>query len=413
MSLSPPRVPPLVQRFVIADGPALDAFGGQRVSSPLTLFDSKLLHSKSALFWDEVNVGSISTHSVADSSVLMTVGDDGDYVIRQTFQRFNYQPGKTQRILLTAAEFQPVADVVKRLGYFSSSTLAPHTASFDGVYFESGESSVKVCIAKLGTINTIEQSGWNMDKMDGTGPSRITIDWQKAQIFFIDLQWLGVGRVRFGVNVAGVLRYVHEVEHANVVLAVYTSSPNQPLRYEIRSTGGASSFEHICGSVASEGGVEHIGVVRHTDTNGAFINANSTANWYALIGIRLQAAHVDTTMIPLENNVMSVTNDALHWTLMWNPTVAGTFTYADLNNDSCMQIAVGDTVGNPSTNTVTGGVHLAGGYIPAGSSISAAVESALQLGMSVAGVLDEMVLAVKPLSSNLDVYGSMSWRELI
>ena len=48
------------------------------------------------------------------------------------------------------------------------------------------------------TIDTrISQSQWNLDKMDGTGPSGYNLDLSKMQMFFIDYAWYGAGTVRW------------------------------------------------------------------------------------------------------------------------------------------------------------------------------------------------------------------------
>lgn len=81
----------------LADSPFIDAFDRLRVSELFGLFDSKMLADKSPLYWDEVLNGTgASTHSVVDAAVTMSVVGNGDYVIRQTKMRMNYQPGRSQ-----------------------------------------------------------------------------------------------------------------------------------------------------------------------------------------------------------------------------------------------------------------------------------------------------------------------------
>jgi len=85
---------PATQTF--EDG-VTDAFGRFRVSNIATLFDTKQLHDKLPLFYDEVinGGGASSTHSVTDAATTMTVSDNGEYVIRQSKQIMNYQPGES------------------------------------------------------------------------------------------------------------------------------------------------------------------------------------------------------------------------------------------------------------------------------------------------------------------------------
>jgi len=394
------------------DSPSIDAFARLRVSDPFTIFDSKQLYDKSPLFWDEeITTGAgtpVSTHSTSDAATTMTVDDTGDIIARQTFMRFNYQPGKSQLILMTGVMGAEVASVKKRIGYFNGNATATPAAGHNGLFFEQdGTSGMYVVERKNGTDTRTAQASWNLDPMDGTGPSGVTLDFTKTQIFLIDFEWLGVGRVRYGFVVDGIPIYCHEANHANIGTSVYMSSPNLPLRYEISSTGGAGSLVHICASVASEGGIEGTGVIRSASTAATHVDANSTSVVYAVVGLRLKTTHLDTTVVPISMTMLAETQDAYEWSVYLNPTVAGTFTYADETN-SAVQTAKGATA-----NTVTGGILVASGYASTASGTAAVVDSPLRLGAAIDGTRDELVLCVRTLGSNSDIQGSLTWRELL
>jgi len=394
-----------------ADSGSLDAFARLRTSFPFTIFDSKQLNDKAPLFWDEVTSGGseTSTHSVTDAATTMAVVNNGEYVIRQTRNRFNYQPGKSQLIIMTGV-MSTQASVTKRIGYFNSSIVAPYTADFDGVYFENDGTDVSINTAKNGTIDKITQGSWNVDKMDGNGPSKITIDWSKAQIFFIDFEWLGVGRVRFGLYVNGLPYYVHTDNHANFVTSVYMSSPNHSIRYEIRSTGGSGSLMHICSTVQSEGGLDQNGLVfsaGHTNTS-SLTTANDT-NVYALVGIRLKTTHFGSTVIPKRVSIAISSASDFRWGLYLNPTVGGTFTYADITNSSVQQ-----ATGSANTNTVTGGTQLEMGFVSTKSDfIDIALDNAVRIGATIAGTPDSLVLCASRITGTTETMrGSIIYRDL-
>jgi len=77
----------------------LDNFGRLRVSQPETLFDSKMLHDNAPLLWDDSQTsgaGTSSTYNANQSSVTLAVtAATAGTRVRQTFRRFNYQPGKS------------------------------------------------------------------------------------------------------------------------------------------------------------------------------------------------------------------------------------------------------------------------------------------------------------------------------
>jgi hypothetical protein len=217
--------------------------------------------------------------------------------------------------------------------------------------------------------------------------------------------------------VDGILFPVHKFKNANNQSDVYMKSPNQPMRYEIRQTGaGSGALKHICCTVGSEGSLNEVGAIQSVNLGSAFINANTVANTYALIGIRLQTAKVGTAVDILTLGAVALTTSNFLWKVILNPTVAGTFTYSDVTNSS-VQVALGDTVGNPSENTITGGTLLSSGYqISTAQSrgiISKDIVNAIRLGMSIAGVQDTIVLCVQPLDTNADISASIEWRERI
>lgn len=393
-----------------SDSPSVDAFARWRVSNPTTIFDSKQIFDAQPLLWDDQEVsgsGTSSSHSTAAARTRISVSNaTAGKRVRQTFMRFNYQPGKSQLILLTARMSSSVdAGIAAAVGQFDDD---------NGIFFKMDGTTMKAVIRSSVTgspVDTeVEQSSFNLDTMDGNGASGVTLDPTKTQIIIIDYEWLGVGRVRMGFVVDGIPIYCHEFLHANVLDAVYMSTPNLPLRYEIENlgTGGAVSMDHICSCVMSEGGSQDLGVLRAASTNGIHVDANAADTIYAVLGIRLKSTHLGATVKQVQASMISETADDFEWLLLWNPTVAGTFTYVDETN-SAVQVARGAT-----TNTVTGGTLLAGGYASVDQlSIQSQLANAIHLGSAIDGTPDELVFCVRPLSSNADIQGSLNWRELV
>lgn len=399
-------------KIVFADSSAIDAYGRLRVSNPLTIFDSKLLGDNRPTLWDDVEKSGAGTASVYDvdaSQVTLSVANlTAGVRTRRTFMRFNYQPGKSTFITMTGLLGPGDPGISTRIGYFDD---------VNGLFFSSidGVANVVVRSSTSGApVDTATpQANWNIDKFDGTGPSGVTLDFTKAQLFFIDFEWLSIGRIRFGFFIGGTLFYCHESLHANISTTAYMTTPNLPLGYEIENdgTGPASSMTQICSQVSSEGGTSDLGTLRYKSLGTATVNANSVGTIYALVGIRLKVAFVCETINLQKVTAIASTNDDFEWLLLLNPTVAGTFTYADETN-SAVQIALGDTSGNPGTNTVTGGTLIDGAYVTHQSSGGGLILNSIHLGESIAGVQDEIVLAVRPLTANLDIAGGLQWREL-
>ena len=244
------------------------------------------------------------------------------------------------------------------------------------------------------------------------------IDPSKSQIFVIDFQWLSIGRIRFGLEIGGAVCYIHEFNtSANFAQIPYMSIPNLPLRYELISTtdSGICSMRAICASVVSEGGSDDNGIIFRTSTAGAGVTTAVENTLYAVVGIRLKTTHVGAA-IKLLNSAIQVhtATEFLEWVILFNPTVAGTFTYVNITNSSC-QRALGVTA-----NTVTGGTEIGGGYVETGNpshggdSSSSQLNTALTLGVDYAGTAqDTIVLCVRPIGgvSAATVEGALTWRE--
>ena len=394
------------------DTPSIDAFDRLRVSHPYTIFDSKQLYDKQPLFYDESTGGSAtSTHSTTHARTQMAVtASSSDFVIRQTKQRFNYQPGKSTLFILTFLASQETG-ITKRIGMFDG-TGANYLTPNNGIFLSVTGTTVSLNVAKNGsTTETVTQANWNYDPMDGTGPSGVTLDWDATQIFLTDFEWLGVGRIRCGFVINGIIKYVHYFNHANdsTYTTVYMSTPNLPIRYDIQSDGsGAGDLDHICGTVMSEGGLEETGVSRSIDTDNTHLDANAADTPYVLLALRLKTTHLDLTVLPEFMTMISETNDDFRWSLHLNPTYNGTLTYSDITNSGCQEAA------GATANDITAlGTRLDSGYAKQTGSTDRQFKNNLRIGSQIDGTRDELILAVTPLSSNADIQGSLTFRELL
>jgi hypothetical protein len=420
MSINVYPAPP-VEVFYDKDGDITDAFGRVRVSNPITVFDSKQLHDAAPLFWDDEQVsGTANTsHSTntASTTISVNLNTDGKRV-RQTFQRFNYQPGKSQLVMMTG--------VLNKSG--GGTGITRYIGAFDennGMFIKDEAGTYRFGIRSSVTgspVNTeIAQTAWNLDPMDGTGSSGITIDFSKAQIFVFCYEWLSVGSVWCGFHIDGKTYYAHRFDHANSVTGAYMSTPNLPLRYEIELSGGtgaASSLEHICTTVISEGGRQDNGIIRSVSTAGTPVDMDTEDTWYSVVGLRLRSTHLDTTikLTSAHLQLQSASDDA-EWCIIFNPTEGSSPTWqTNLTNSACEYY-----LGGAAQITLTGGTELQRGYLstgtgPAGSGdLSSGLENALVLGATRSGTADRVVLACRPINgSSTDVYveGALEWREL-
>ncbi len=381
-----------------------DAFRRIRVSPIQALFSSKLLHDDSPIFWDESTTGAGSTaHSTADARVRLSVTSGTDSAIRQTFQRTHYQPGKSQLMLMTGV-LNPAASTERKMGLYDGT---------DGVGFRANGTTVQVFVSKGASLTTTDQSAWSIDPMDGTGPSGLTLDFTKVQIFGIDFEWLGVGQIRYFFVSGGIPYLVHVDDGVNTDTSVYMGTPNLPMRWEITSSGSAGTLDQICSAVASEGGSDEVGLTGAVSTQNTHIDANTADTRYPIVGMRLKGTHLDAIVRPTIVSVLSETTDDFRWILCRNPTTTGTaLIWADETNRP-IQRTVG-TSGTTISSEANLGEVLAEGYVSVDvlAETTPLPRSMLSLGAAIDSTRDEFFIVVQPLSANSDIQASLSYVEL-
>lgn len=403
-------------KIAYADSSNLDAFGRLRVSHPYTLLDSKNIYSKNTFSFDEVLNGTgTSTFSAYDSCVDLRTNAPGDYVIRQTRVRFNYQPGKGMSYMFTGV-FAPEVNIIKRVGAFQSLTVDPFEPS-DGIFMEvTGDGPAFRIIKNQGSYHTnyAPQSAWNVDKFDGTGPSGKTIDFTKAVLFVIDYQWLAIGRVRFGFEVNGTLYYAHYDGHMGELIAPYMTYSNQPVRYEIRQTGAGSGLvRQICSTAMSEGGQENIGKEYNVEND--LITVQSGI-YTPILGLKLNPNTPNLLNIVKQIDIVNIGNKPAHYALFINPQLSSPLTFSPVSVISTMLSAAGN-----GTITVTEGVsgyRLVGNFCAAGQGAQSSPTNNQEIqanlarfGAGIKGDTDVIVLAAKGLGGTTDVYGSANLLE--
>jgi len=379
-----------------------DAFGRLRVSNPETIFDSKMVYDDQPLFWSEAATGGATAGvwSATNACVTLSAGASQTNV-RQTKRYFNYQPGKSQAIFQTFNLNGGVADCVKRAGYFDATNGL--FLELDGV---AGVNFVRRSGSSVAT-QSVPQASWNIDPMDGTGPSGVDLDFATTQILVIDFEWLGVGAVRMGFNVGGATYYAHQFNNANIQTAVYMTTPNLPIRYEIvGGVGmvGKQGIDCICSTVISEGGAQNQGVhysyVRTTVS--AAVASGASA---AVLSISPAAATPRVTLKPNGLSVLGTGNANCAFQLVLN----GTLTTPLVTTVTQGYAAISETT---SVYTQGTGTVIASGLISSTqrAELAELLDSYLTLGATIAGVTDVLSLVITNLSGGNDTYrGAIDW----
>ena len=397
---------------------AIDAFNRLKTSNPFTLFDSQHRYASNDK-WDTFGVtGGTATFLLNESVVNLTVGvTAGAKVTRETKRIFPYQPGKSLLVLNTFAFNTPKENLRQRVGYFGLTGGATFGTPYNGIYLEQNGLTLSINLASgsLNQITTINQSSWNGDKFDGSGSSGRTLDVSKGNIFWMDIEWLGVGDVRTGFFVDGKPVVAHIFHNDNVNPTTYMTTASLPIRYELENTAttaSSSTMKQICSSVQSEGGYEGFARRYNVTKNGSNPTVLTTQDiQYPMISLRLNSNRLDSAVVPSNLSVVleqtaSNKPDTVQYRILLNPTLTGGTWSTHFN---------GNVDYNVTATAVTGGTDIIGGYISSSGvlDINTINDFNFQLGRSQTGVSDTFVLTMTPINDGAQVYCDLSWFEII
>jgi hypothetical protein len=350
------------------------------------------------------------------------------YYISQTRNYCIYQPGKSLLFMSSGILYPGNANYTTRIGYFDN--VVPLTNPLlirNGFYFQHSGGVYSVNI-KNNTTTTIVQADWNIDKLNGTGFSGLTLDFTKTQLFVMDMEWLGVGRVRFGFYVYGKIQYCHQVTNINILTEPYTNTINLPICYSIHNSSPtatpANNFTQICSTVISEGGYSPLGRPFSISTGSptpVAIAANVEEPILFLRGNVANPNYYHQNIIPKDlSMICSATNDLILYKLEY--FLAGTYlgtqpTWTNVNNSySVAQYAPNLATGYNNTNAITldQGYFYGRGTNTLSSLGDVFTNQVLQVTSNITNDSDIVVLTATFVSNSgsSNVFGTISWQEL-
>jgi hypothetical protein len=403
------------KEITIGDGPNLDAFSRLRVSNPLILHNSQFTYDLAPLIMEQITngTGATVTFDSTNRCALMTFSSTptGGKSYMQSFEYLPYQPGRSQLIFVTFNMIAAVTDALKFAGY---------SDGVNGIEFQNDGINNKFVVYSGSTSGneTVNQSSWNLDPLNGSGPSGVTLDITKTQILVIDIQALYVGRVRVGFDIGGKIVYAHEFLHANSFASPYIQSANLPVRCGMTCTGTVSTtMNFICSAVISEGGSEDINVYGYTfqqetgavnvGTTGTHLLSLRPKTTFNGIANRARVAYIDV-------EVYNAGNQAVKWELCIGQGITGTTTYADVNTTySGTEYNIAGTLnGSPA-------ILIDGGWVESSGATKGVTNTAIisryPITLDAAGnhrSLGTLTLRATSLSGTQTIYAAVKFREI-
>jgi hypothetical protein len=401
--------------IAFGDSASVDAFSRLRVSNPLILHNSQFTYDLAPIIYEQItlNTGASIAHSTTNrcANLAFSSTPTGGKCYMQSYEYLPYQPGRSQLIFTTFNMVETMANVLKFAGY---------SDGVNGIEFQLNGTTKQFTIYSASSLGneTVTQSSWNIDKLDGTTASGVTLDITKTQILVIDLQALYAGRVRVGFDIGGVIVYAHEFKHANVSTSPYIQTANLPVRCGMTCTGTVSTtMQFICSAVISEGGTEDINVYGYTFSQDTGVVAVGTGGTHLLSlrpRITFNSITNRTRVAFIDVEVYNAGNQTVQWQLCLGQAISGTTTYNNVNAtySSSEYNVAGTLSGSPS-------IIIDGGYVPSSGAghvmVNTAIISRYPVTLDAAGAVRAMgtlTLKATSLSATQNCYATIKFREI-
>lgn len=395
-----------------ANAAGRDAFYRFRVSEPYTLFDSQQRYVNNGKFSSATSGSGAVTHLPNESALKMDVTNaSGDYVYLESKRVMAYQPGKSLLIMMSFSFATPKANLRQRVGYFGTQ---------NGIYLEQDGTTLYLVLRSYvgGSVDNsrkIPQSEWNGHKFDGSTFYSRQIDVTKGNIFWMDVEWLGVGDVRCGFIIDGVPVVAHIFHNENLNLTTYMTTATLPVRAELENTSGtsgSSTMRLICATVISEGGYQGYNTLNYAASTiiaTDYKMLTTAGTFYPMVSIRLKNTRLDSVVLPIQVDFMGHTSDNFMWKLLLNPTLNSNAGFADYSAGSAVQFDTAATSMSDLGTTIQAGIT----YQKSATALVDVTNFNFQLGRTIQGTSDILTLAAAGSAGNAKCIAGLGWMELV
>ena len=405
-----------------SDGPGLDAFGRLRTSDPATLFEVSTQYDLDPI---QMQAGASGSAGITPSYItnqrlvqLQTTAGTGSSFY-QSYQYLPYYSGKSQLIYFTGSfNDTGVTGSVVDIGYQDL---------YNGIIYRQngtgGVQWVKRSSTSGSVVETVaSQSNWNIDNLSGAGgtlnPSGLTLNANQSFIGFIDLQFLGMGRVRVGFDINGLVVPVHQFTWANQSGPYpYMQSGTLPISMVINSNASTNTKTAYfkCATVLSECGADDTLSYSFQTPNISVIAASGSRT--QLVSIQPQSTFngsLNRSLFELQGiSLVNVGSNPVYWELAIGASFSGGTTYTPISGSySAFQYASGLTYSN-----LTNGCVIESGYVSGSGQASTSVLLSDRIPISLDRYGNQqpfgtLTLLLTGLGGSSTVYGTISYNEI-
>lgn len=363
----------------------------------------------------ETASGTVSNPTTTGPSYLTfaTTGN-GDSAEIRTKRYFRYQPFRTHDVSMAVIFKDQTAGVEKNIGQYTDEDGWFVRQDKNNYYFVVRNSSNQVS----GTVETIiPKDSWNIDQLDGKGPSGLNLDLSNAITFVITYVWHGTQGIRFGIQYFNKLYWCHDYIWSGTDTKPFAKTAFLPLKAEIIDTGSSAGGDYQLGPMSfsiEEGEKPEAGFTFTASNDITGIAVNSTTVWSYILAIRCKSTinSLSSTSVLLPKEFSILSSDNIYYEILTFSVTSGG-TWVDV--DSTYSIA---EYNRTLTGISTVGKVFKSGYVTGGSTGSGTGLISSVFGSDIYACIDtllnlnyEVVIRAKKLASNATVWTSISFTE--
>jgi len=186
---------------------------------------SGIFDDQNGIYWeyDGSNITVAQRTSTKQIAGTIAIAPDAN-LITGTGTKFRDQLKAGDRIVIRG-----MTHVVSHVNSQTQCTVTPDYRGVNAVL------AAKVCLV---TDKKVKQDEFNLDRLDGTGPSGYKIDIAYMQMIGIQYSWYGAGFIDWMLRGAdGNFVFAHRMRNSNVNTEAFMRSGNLPVRYEVTNEG--------------------------------------------------------------------------------------------------------------------------------------------------------------------------------
>lgn len=365
--------------------------------------------------------GSGATITSSSNLAEVTVGTSSSSAALASKYCLSFLAGEGSEFLGTGIFNASLANSTQLLGIgnFNTNTNPTFANIQDGFFFGYSGTDFGIIRYRDSTFTPIvKQADWNVDTMNGAGPSGMTLNPQKGNVYKIQYQW-GFGDVFFFIEnpAIGEFVLVHRLQYPNQFSVTTVLNPSLKPMGVVSSTGTAAALtlKVCCLTGRIEGSVDpEISTRNSIASVNTGVALASPANMYTILAVQnknnfnalANMVEVDLDVVSLFNNGSNT--ESAKFTIFLNPSFTpASPTFTDINaSNSVMSYFRGNAT---SVIDPTSGTQLFTFYLDGGKTSQVLDLTAMSIFLAPG---DVVAIGAQALSGNGPVTASMSWTEL-